>query len=396
MKLTKLFPLLLLLVLPVKGLAQTKQTIFKNASGSRYRIPAITKLKNGRMAYFGDLRYGTGDIGLGAAIDIVMRKTSRSGRPGEVSTVAKGHDDYGYGDAAVVCDQETGELLVMAAAGRVVFFKSKPENPMRVARLHSSDGGKTWTNNDVTRQIYTDCFHSLYDGMFFTSGRICQSRLIKAGRYYRLYSAVCVRSLREGKFVHGSVVVYSDDFGRTWKPLGQYDELAVPNGDEAKIEELPNGNVVISSRTKGRWFNIFTYSNATRAEGSWGEPALSPDMTTASACNGELLIVPAKRLTDGRSVSIALQSLAFGKRENVSLLWKELATPADYATPEAMGRGWTRMQASQTTSAYSTMAQDRKGRIVFYYEENLADHGYDLQSVTYTLEQITQGKYASK
>lgn len=93
--------------------------------------------------------------------------------------------------------------------------------------------------------------------LFFSSGRICQSSKIKAGSHYRIYSALCTNI--------GNVVLYSDNFGRTWLPLGGADARPTLDGDEAKVVELPNGSVLLSSRSQkgnGRIFNIYTYTNA--------------------------------------------------------------------------------------------------------------------------------------
>ena len=96
--------------------------------------------------------------------------------------------------------------------------------------------------------------------LFFASGRICQSSLVKHGSYYRIYSVLTTN--------RGSLVVYSDDFGGKWHPLGGSDACPAPQGDEAKIEELPDGSVLLSCRMYGgRYFNIFRYSDAAGAQG---------------------------------------------------------------------------------------------------------------------------------
>ena len=72
-------------------------------------------------------------------------------------------------------------------------------------------------------------------------------------------------------------VVYSDDFGSNWKILGDVNVPGVPSkGDEPKTEELPDGSIILSSRTNGgRMYNIFKFTDAEKAEGSWGTHAFS-------------------------------------------------------------------------------------------------------------------------
>ena len=89
-----------------------------------FRIPAI--IANGNtLLYFTDDRSGVtdatawGDIGSEGNISIVARRSNNLGRSWkrEVETVAKGYGyhgfDRGHGDAAVVCDRETGRMLLM-------------------------------------------------------------------------------------------------------------------------------------------------------------------------------------------------------------------------------------------------------------------------------------------
>ena len=129
-----------------------------------------------------------------------------------------------------------------------------------------------------------------------------------------------------------------------------------------------------------------------------------------NATNGEILILPAKG-RDGKPVHIALQSIPFGntkgsernveRRSHVSIYWKVLSSPADYATPECFLTGWTRYEVTPNCSAYSTMVPDGKGNIAFIYEDNGEQircgsqnmEVYDLTFRTYSLEMITGGAY---
>jgi sialidase-1 len=142
--------------------------------------------------------------------------------------------------------------------------KTTRQNPNMIGVIRSTDNGNTWGKpENITEQIY-----SLFDNgnpiqsAFIAGGKVFQSRIVKVGNYYRLYAAMCARP-------NGNRVIYSDDFGRTWLPLGGEFALPVPNGDEPKCEELPDGRVIVSSRVaSGRYYNIFTYTNTASATGS--------------------------------------------------------------------------------------------------------------------------------
>jgi sialidase-1 len=217
--------MLSLLVTSVGGIkAQT--TLFDNppATGYTNRIPAITRDKNNNLVAFADYRYGTGDIGSNR-IDIVARISSDNGTSwGDQYTAIKHTTDtksdgfgYAHGDAAVVTDRESGEMLLMCASGSTAYGSTG----INVGRYYSNDNGKKWgiksswtrQSNDVTKAMYSIWGSSTVTRMFFGSGRICQSRFIKTGDYYRLYAALTTNL--------GSLVVYSDDFGNTWSALGE-------------------------------------------------------------------------------------------------------------------------------------------------------------------------------
>ena len=172
-----------------------------------YRIPAI--VANGKnVIAFADNRSGVtdatswGDVGSVGNISIEVRHSKDGGRTWTspkcaVKGFGNGGYDQSHGDAAVVRDRETGRMLIMTGSGDVGYGRSKVTVPgdyseaLKVGRYYSDDNGNTWNGGEVTSQIY-----DLYRGHgnifrhFFTSGRICQSRMIKRGEYYRIYSAV--------------------------------------------------------------------------------------------------------------------------------------------------------------------------------------------------------------
>ena len=369
-----------------------------------YRIPAIAAMHNGDILALTDYRLCGNDIGYGR-VDIHGRVSHNGGKSwGEEFVLIEGSGvskakDCGFGDAAIVADRESGDVLVMMVCGETVYWHETTtrQNPNKVAVLRSSDNGKTWSQwEEVTESIYTlfdESVNGCVQSCFVGSGKICQSRKYKYGSHYRIYAALCARP-------NGNRVLYSDDFGRTWAALGGIDALPAINGDEPKCEELPDGSVVLSSRTRGgRIFNIFTYSDASKAEGQWGEAAFSGVDNNGcaaidNACNGEILIVPAVRNSDGEKVSIVLQSVPLGPgRTRVGVYFKEVAAGMN---PQTMASGWeTPYKVSDQPSSYSTMALQSNGNIAFYYEEeNRPVHGgLDMVYKEIPLDTLTFDRY---
>ena len=389
--------------------AATGQVLFQTAVSDTipYRIPAVSVMHNGDILALTDYRLCGNDIGYGR-VDIHGRISRNGGRSWGKEFVliegsgVSGATDCGFGDAAMVADRESGDMLVIMVCGETVYWHETTtrQNPNRIAVLRSSDNGRTWSAwEEITESVYTlfdDSVHGCVQSCFVGSGKILQSKQIKVGNHYRIYAALCARP-------NGNRVIYSDDFGHTWCALGGPDALPVPHGDEPKCEELPDGRVVISSRAwGGRYFNIYEYTDVASGAGAWGEAAGSGKRVNGcasleNACNGEILIVPAVRKSDRKKVHIALQSVPLGpQRANVGIYYKELPEDIASITPESFAADWEKpYQVSDTTSAYSTMLQLKNGNIAFYYEESLTlnGRGYDMVYKEIPLEVITSDQY---
>ena len=368
-----------------------------------YRIPALAETKSGSLLAVADLRYNhaadvgrynswgsPSDSGEIHRIDLVMKESDNNGiswsSPDRKLTNAPEPPEYGCGDAAIVADRDSNEVLIIHVQGNVRYQKGKQS----VMALKSTDGGNTFTSADITDKIYG--MNSDWKRMFVTSGKIHQSRFIKVDKYYRIYAAPLI-----GDF--GNTVIYSDDFGDTWKVLGgNANEKPVPTGDEAKVEELPDGRVIISSRCgKGRYINIFTYTNKNTGEGNWqsSNKWLNLGNDSGSGTNGEVLIIKARTAVDKTPVYLALQSIPKSSgRNDVTIYWRTIT--ADVSLDEfTKGSEWQQYQIHTGTSAYSTMIQQKDGRIGFLYEYNAqgSPAGFDIKYKSLTIQEITGNQY---
>ena len=374
-----------------------------------YRIPAIATARNGHLLAVYDYRPCANDVGAGE-VDIMLRRSEDNGATWTAEEcIANGVGgnqnvfNAGFGDAAIVADRESDHVLVMHVGGKQFFPYATATSHNAVGRIRSADNGLTWAApEDITAQFMstdsqvTPILPGTY-AMFFASGRIVQSRVYKKDRYYRLYAALLVREVLDGATnpSHNNHVVYSDDFGDTWHTLGG---IAVPGGDEAKVEELPDGTIVISSRKSyGRYFNLFTFTDIATAQGKWGSVVASHSQTGgiafgANSCNGELMRLPVIRTSDGQACDLMLQSVPTGdSRERVTIYYKEMDYSRTY-TPTSIAQRWIRgLQVSERGSAYSTYTLQADGRIGFFYEEE--PNGYCMVYVPLTIEAITGGAY---
>ena len=387
-----------------------KQTLFNSAnhSSTPYRIPAIATLSNGDVIAIADQRPCGADVGNGE-VDIYAKISSNNGSTWTPSStdpsadgtglkIADGTSTNGYGDAAVVANRESGEVMAICVAGKVVFSNGSSSKHNKMARLYSSDYGKTWKTEDVTTAFFDNLLPNAYT-MFMASGKILQSTKVKKGNYYRLYGALLVRQKKNWLSKENvNYVVYSDDFGKTWAILGG--KSCISSADEAKVEELPNGNIVVSSRKSGgRYFNVFSFSNLESATGSWGSTSTC-SFGGSNATNGELLMYHnVTNVSTGEKTNIILQSLPTGSsRSNVAVFYKVIDNNTSYSS-SSFTSGWTKgIEVDNGASGYSTMTILPNGEIGFLYEDNYdtskANGDYsDIVYVPLTVSEITGGAY---
>lgn len=385
-----------------------------------YRIPAIAVTPEGRIICVADYRHSRADIGVveNGRIDLHYRISEDNGKSwGEVLTLIEGQGadspdfmNVGYGDPCIVADRESNKVLIISCAGNVSYPNGTRDNHQCIARFYSEDGGLTWSEpEDIAESIYSQ-FDEGTNGpvraMFIASGRIFQSRFVKVGDYYRLYCAALVKNVNG---VATNFALYSDDFGMNWKVLGDVNTPAVSNtADEPKVEELPNGSLLLSSRWEGgRYYNIFTFSDPITASGSWGTRAFSGASNSGvtaqeNSTNGEVMVTPVTRNSDGAKIYLILQSLPLGPgRANVGIYYKELESEDDYRTPNLIAKDWDGVyQVTELNSAYSTMALQNDNSIGFLWEETThcsgggGYGGYTIAYDNYTIEFLTKGQYS--
>ncbi|MCQ2349689.1 MAG: T9SS type A sorting domain-containing protein [Paludibacteraceae bacterium] len=417
-RLNNFFLVLLILIGAASLHAQTPVAVYTSTNSQYYRIPAIVTASNGDLLLFNDDRHtSNSDVGSNTSsngIDLLVKRLSWDGTAyGSVGnslniTPNKSQATWCYGDPAVVADRESNEVLVLAIGGLNGWTSNTTSYSIR-----SHNNGQTW-DAPVQLNFGTSSFPRPTDhnvnGFFFASGRILQSKMIKVGSYYRLYVAFLYTTNGTGdntaKF---NQVYYSDDFGSTWNLLGT---AAQSYADEAKLEELPNGNLIISTRAAGgRYFNTFTYSDVQNGMGSWGTHRQFYCFTTntSSTCtiNGDMLTMTAYRTIDNKQVTLLLQSTITGRssssdaadsRKNVKIFYHEIDTNT---TGAILTSGWTAtsfiLPNTSTFGGYSAMTMQADDKIGVYYEGNTTTNGVNdysnLYYIAYTLEELTGNAY---
>lgn len=397
-----------------------KETILYNSNDTKkapYRIPAIVTMSNGEILAISDYRPGGNDVGNGGEVDIYARISNDNGvtwsgdddtphdNTSNIIKVADGTSSLAFGDAAVAAHPETGKVMVLCVGGNSTKFASATTSTSNyyTYMFSSSDYGRTWTSTNVTSTFKGS--NSLLKNkkvcsMFFASGRLLVSKHTPG----RVYGAILTREYNSG-YANYNYVFYTDDFGQNWSMLGS--DYAISGADEAKLEELPNGDILISSRTSGgRNFNIYSASTQ-----SWGTQQ-KVNFTDGNATNGELMIyrgVYKVGETTGATYDIMLQSLpTASNRAKVSVFYRPVENK-QYSVSE-IASGWVKgIEVYDGNSAYSAMTIMPNGEIGFLYEKDYysSNSGDNYNSgcakggtanivfLPLTVEEITDGAYTT-
>lgn len=335
-----------------------------NDNGSKYyRIPALITAGDGSLLAIADRRGDKlGD--LPNNISIVCRRSSDMGNTwSDPVYVVKGRGEgKGYGDPCVIYDRNTQKMLCIYS-GESGIWSSTPEHPTHLLMSVSEDHGKSWGESiDLTRQIYPSNWY----GAFASSGNGLQ---LENGRLMFVVAAR-LTSVWGGEITN--FAVYSDDHGTSWK-------VSAPvygPGDEAKVVELANGDVMMSIRNPKKGFRKISISKD-HGE-TWSMPYYHSDLMDP-ACNGDIIRVP-------KAGNMLLHSLPASQttREQVTL----------YGSKDN-GQSWTKLkQVSDGLSAYSSIAVLPNGQVGMLIEEGKWDanlpgeDGFTIDFVRFDLKNL--------
>lgn len=289
-------------------------SLFKSGDcGSRYyRIPALVTTTEGTLIAVADRRNDS-QADLPNKIDIVARRSTDNGRTwsGQI-VIAKHRCKTGYGDAALVCDRKSGDILCIFASGAGL-WDSTAKNPTDINISRSSDDGLTWSKpKRITSMLYgPGCKNpasACISGMFAASGSALQ---LEDGTI--LFAVAAHHSGEKWPPLHNYVCM-SEDGGHNWQLLPA---PASDSGDEAKLVELYDGIWLLSTRNPEKGNRRYAIS-ADRGR-SWSETAEWADIEDP-ACNGDIMRYCLAGNGIRRDCLIHSIPLDRAERRNVSIL----------------------------------------------------------------------------
>lgn len=349
-------------------LARTRVFSPGDFGSANYRIPAIITADDNSLVVITDKRkYNQTD--LPEDIDVVARKSTDGGLTWSTPvTIAQGTGkNQGFGDAGVVKTND-GKLVAILAGGPGL-WTSTAANPIRTYISESSDNGATWsTPRDITDQLYgagcSDEVRKNWLASFCASGNGLRT---KSGRI------MFVAAVRESfSYTLNNYIYYSDDNGKTWSVSGK----AMTGGDESKVVELNNGDLLMSIRNPNKGQRIYTRSTDEGA--TWSTYATWSDLRDPG-CNGDMIRYTSTK--NGFEKDRLLHSIPdnSSSRKNVSV-FVSYDEGNSWATGKSICPG---------ESAYSSLTVLPDGTIGAYFET-----GSDAMSLYYanfSLKWLTDG-----
>lgn len=395
-KVLSFFVMLLVSILTTTSFAQdelTRVPVFTmGESGSQYyRIPAMVETANGTLVAIADQR-GSALGDLPNIISIVAKTSTDKGATwNNMVTIAQGNSSAGttYGDAAAVYDEETGKVIAIFVGNEnygsntVGLWASNSSYPLRLYKSESSDNGASWTAPvDISSSIYNGIYGSSYNwiGMFAGSGSALQ--LKKGTNAGRLMFVVAARNNSTWGGTMSNYAVYSDDNGATW----QVSNAACSSGDEAKVVELENGDLLMSIKNRkddsanGSGYRLMAKSTDQGA--TWTTATVNSNLMDP-ACNGDVV---SYETADGDYYLLHSMPASTSTRENVTV----------YLSMDG-GDTWpVKRQVYSGYSAYSTLEVLNDGTIGIIVEEGKWDSalagndGFNLAYYNFTLDWLME------
>ncbi|MBQ8770643.1 MAG: exo-alpha-sialidase [Bacteroides sp.] len=350
----------------------------EEAGSKYYRIPALTQAVDGALVAIADKR-GDALGDLPNIISIVSKRSTDGGKTwSDMSIVAQGDTvaKCGYGDAVVIADEKRGNLVAVYS-GNNGLWQSNEESLIRTYTSISTDNGKTWgAVTDITDQVYGGVYgEGTRYGLFTGSGSGVQ---LKHGKHAgRIMLVVAARNDATWGGTMSNYAIYSDDGGITWHASKN---PGCTDGDESKVVELSNGDVLMSIRNRHKGDRLFSIS--TDGGETWSEPKYNATLP-APACNGDIVAYT----HNGKNLLLHSLPASRTTRENVTVY-----------VSEDNGETWTAKRCIyKGYSAYSSLQVLDDGTIGIIVEEGKWDgglpgeDGFNLGYYHFTLDWLMAG-----
>lgn len=296
---------------------------------SAYRIPGIVTSKKGTLLAVYDIRHNS-SVDLQEYVEIGLSRSTDKGQSwekmrvpmafGETEGLPKAQN--GVGDPAILVDETTGDIWIVAAwvhglGNRRAWFNSQPgmdlNHTAQLMMVKSEDDGQTWSEPmNFTAQLKDPAWYFLLQG----PGR---GITMKDGTI--VFAAQFIGADR----IPNACIIYSKDHGKNWN----ISTLARTNTTESQVAEIKPGTLMLNMRdNRGGSRAVSVTSDMGK---TWTEHPSSRSALQEPVCMASLIHVNAADNVLGKDLLLFSNPNDTKERRNITIkasldsgmTWKE-------------------------------------------------------------------------
>lgn len=248
-----------------------------------YRIPAIVKSKSNTLLAFAEARKArsNGDSG---DIDLVVKRSSDNGKTWSKQITIWNDGQNTCGNPVPIVDDRGRIHLLMTWNFQTdkwgAITNGTGEDSRRPYYTYSDDDGITWAQPvEITSSVKKEKWD------WYATGP-CHGLQIQKGIHKgRLVAPNYFTTRESGKVTSYSHIIYSDDYGKTWKPG---EPTPVGGVGECSVAEIGEGTLMLNMRADEGFYR----KSCTSIDGglTWSSPQISIDQIDCK-CQGSILSI---------------------------------------------------------------------------------------------------------
>ena len=248
-----------------------------------YRIPAIVKSKSNILLAFAEARKArsNGDSG---DIDLVVKRSSDNGKTWSKQITIWNDGQNTCGNPVPIVDDRGRIHLLMTWNFQTdtwgAITNGTGEDSRRPYYTYSDDDGITWAQPvEITSSVKKEKWD------WYATGPCHGIQIQKGIHKGRLVAPNYFTTRESGKVTSYSHIIYSDDYGKTWKPG---EPTPVGGVGECSVAEIGEGTLMLNMRADEGFYR----KSCTSIDGglTWSSPQISIDQIDCK-CQGSILSI---------------------------------------------------------------------------------------------------------
>ena len=248
-----------------------------------YRIPAIVKSKSNTLLAFAEARKArsNGDSG---DIDLVVKRSSDNGKTWSKQITIWNDGQNTCGNPVPIVDDRGRIHLLMTWNFQTdkwgAITNGTGEDSRRPYYTYSDDDGITWAQPvEITSSVKKEKWD------WYATGPCHGIQIQKGTHKTRLVATNHFTTRESGKVTSYSHIIYSDDYGKTWKPG---EPTPVGGVGECSVAEIGEGTLMLNMRADEGFYR----KSCTSIDGglTWSSPQISIDQIDCK-CQGSILSI---------------------------------------------------------------------------------------------------------